>query len=500
LLIDTQYISSTNKLVCSYVNNAGQIKLKYFDFPTPLKYVTCAHDDPTRHPTYKSWDGKPVKQIENNRPDRYAIYEFLDQQDEKTKSELFDFAVPKIYFVDIETEIVDGFPEAETALTRVLSISVVYDDKIILLGLEDMPQDMQDRIREKTNKYFEKDGVEYSLKYVKYEEEFDMLYTFFKDMVPQMPLITGWNFLKYDWMYLVNRSRKLTKMVNGQMITIDPRQSSQTKYLKKLWGTEVEVPVHRMIFDYMQLYEVADTSIKVKESSSLDFVSSKLVGVPKIKYNGSLQKLYEDDFETFMYYNAVDSVLVQKIHESKNYVSIIFAISALAKIKITDVVSQMNNALASLAITEGVLRSRFREMENVVLFKDEGFSSQSAKGIAGGWVRDPVVGMNKWVSTYDFASLYPTTQLQFYIAPETFLGVQGEDKDYCFRNGKRIRIDKTKHVVCNNGCVFEKRISPTLKMLEDVYADRKKNKKIMMQKREEWTTVMHEIEKLEKEL
>ena len=159
MLIDTQYISSTNKLVCSYVNNAGQIKLKYFDFPTPLKYVTCAHDDPTRHPTYKSWDGKPVKQIENNRPDRYAIYEFLDQQDEKTKSELFDFAVPKIYFVDIETEIVDGFPEAETALTRVLSISVVYDDKIILLGLEDMPQDMQDRIREKTNKYFEKDGV-----------------------------------------------------------------------------------------------------------------------------------------------------------------------------------------------------------------------------------------------------------------------------------------------------------------------------------------------------
>ena len=135
--------------------------------------------------------------------------------------------------------------------------------------------------------------------------------------------------------------------------------------------TKYELPAHRLIFDYMQLYEICDTSIKVKESSSLDFVSSKLVGVEKIKYNGSLQKLYEDDFETFMYYNAVDSVLVQKIHEARNYISIISAISSLAQIRIVDVVSQMNNALGSLAITEGVLRNRFRNMDNIVLFRDE---------------------------------------------------------------------------------------------------------------------------------
>jgi len=503
MLIDTQYISSTNKLVCSYVDGTGGIKTKYFNFPSPMKYISCDSSDPQKDPDYKSWDGKPVKLIECKRPDRYAIYEFLDNLPEDEKNEIFEFHTPKIYFIDIETELdfnTGAYSPPEEPNGRVISISIVYDDKIILLGLKDMPKDMQRRIEKNTNEYFKKDDVQYKLKYVKYDEEFDMMYDFFKNVAPKMPLLTGWNFLKFDWMYLVNRSRKLTKIVNGKVITINPNLTSPTRYLKKLWGTEVEVPVHRMIFDYMQLYEVADTSIKVKESSSLDFVSSKLVGVPKIKYNGSLQKLYEDDFETFMYYNAVDSVLVQKIHESKNYISIIFAISSLSKIKVTDVVSQMNNALASLAITEGVLRGRFREMENVVLFKDEGFSSNSAKGISGGWVRKPVKGMNKWVCTYDFASLYPTTQLQFFIAPETFIGVQGEDKEYCFKNGQRTKIDKERHVVCNNGCVFEKRISPTLKMLEDVYADRKKNKKIMMKKKEEWTSVMHEIERLEAEL
>jgi DNA polymerase elongation subunit (family B) len=293
----------------------------------------------------------------------------------------------------------------------------------------------------------------------------------------------------------------LSKWVNGREIKIDPNVSSFTKRLNKIWSTNYEIPAHRMIFDYMQLYEVCDTSIKVKESSSLDFVSNKLVGVDKIKYSGSLQKLYEEDFETFMYYNAVDSVLVQKIHDARNYISIIFAISSLAKIRVTDVVSQMNNALGSLAITEGVLRNRFRTMENMVLFKDENMIRGDESGIAGGWVKDPIVGMNKWCVTYDFSSLYPRTQLQFFISPETFIGVRDDkDPEWCMNGNQRVKIDKNNHVVCVNGVVFEKRNSPTLNMLTEVFAERKKNKNIMMSKKEDLQKVLEEIKKLESEL
>ena len=508
MLVETQYLSNSKKLVVSYVDKSGEIKLKYYNWENPMKYVACEDNDAQKHPDFKSWDGKSVKQIDVSHPDRYATYEFLDSLPESEKSEIFDFNLPKIFFIDIETEIVDGFPEAadikdvngnvtkEGASTQVLSISIVYDDKIILLGLKEMPEDMQERIKDNTNKYFEKFGSDYKFKYIKYDDEFDMLYAFFYKMIPKMPILTGWNFLKYDWLYLVNRSRKISKWVNGKEYKIDPAVSSLTKKMNKIWSTEFEVPAHRMIFDYMQLYEICDTSIKVKESSSLDFVASKLVGVEKIKYNGSLQKLYEDDFETFMYYNAVDSVLVQKIHEARNYISIIYAISSLAQIRIVDVVSQMNNALGSLAITEGVLRNRFREMDNIVLFRDEKGDAEST--IAGGWVKDPIVGMNQWCVTYDFASLYPTTQRQFYIAPETFVGIQdSKNKDLC-DNGRP--IDLNNHVVCINGAVFEKRSSPTLRMLEDVYADRKKAKKVMMDKKEEYKRIQDEIALLEAEL
>lgn len=566
MLVETTYLQNTKKLVCSYVDKTGNIKLKHYNWETPMKYVVCDQNDPNRHPDYKSWDNKPVKQIEVSQPDRYAIYEFLDSLPESEKNELFEFNTPKIYFIDIETEILDGFPEAadildqdgkvitEGAATRVLSISIVYEDKIILLGLRDMPEDMQTRIINNTNKYFNKFGTEYKFKYVKYQDEFDMLYAFFHNMTPKMPVLTGWNFLNYDWTYLVNRSRKLSKWANGKQYKINPGDSSPLGKVNKMWGTTFEVPSHRMIFDYMQLYEICDTSIKVKESSSLDFVSKKLVGIDKIKYVKSiyklkddtnimgydfkagdicrtegdlfviyygtnkiemtkdkfskfkslfdeinvsnLQKLYDEDFEIYMYYNAVDSVLVQKIHEARNYISIVYAISSLAQIRVVDVVSQMNNALGSLAITEGVLRNKFRKQDNIVLFKDE-TRDKGESSLAGGWVKDPVSGMNRWVVCYDFASLYPTTQRQFFIAPENFVGIQDtNDKSRC-ENGRVIDLDK--HVVCINGVVFEKRLSPTLRMLEDVYADRKKAKKVMMNKKEELKAILDQINSLEQE-
>lgn len=497
MLVDYQYLNNSKRLVVSYVDNTGDIKLKYFEWEQPTKYVICSDTDSDRHPTFKSWDGKSVKLEQVNNPDRYSIYEFLDSLPKKEKDEIFEFNLPKIFFVDIETEIVDGFPDAETAPTQVLSISIVYEDKIILLGLKDMPEDMQQRIKDNTNKYFKKFGSDYKFKYIKYEDEFEMMYNFFYKMIPKMPLITGWNFVNYDWQYLVNRAKKLKKVVNGKEYNIDPAVSSLTKRMNKVWSTEYELPLHRMIFDYMQLYEICDTSIKVKESSSLDFVSNKLVGVEKIKYTGSLQKLYEDDFETFMYYNAVDSVLVQKIHESRNYISIIYAISSLAQIKITDVISQMNNALGSLAITEGVLRNRFREQENIVLFKGEKNTGENV-GIAGGWVKDPAVGMNQWCVIYDFSSLYPTVQRQFFIAPENFVGVRDPKRpDFCDNGSK---IDKENHVICVNGVVFRKKNSPTIRMLEDVFSDRKRNKKIMLKKKEELKEVLDQIKQLESEL
>ena len=45
-----------------------------------------------------------------------------------------------------------------------------------------------------------------------------------------------------------------------------------------------------------------------------------------------------------------------------------------------------------------------------------------------------------------------------------------------------------------------KRRSPTITMLQDVYADRKTNKKLMMKKKEELKAVQYQIKELEKQI
>jgi hypothetical protein len=48
--------------------------------------------------------------------------------------------------------------------------------------------------------------------------------------------------------------------------------------------------------------------------------------------------------------------------------------------------------------------------------------------------------------------------------------------------------------------VFQKRKSPTIQMLNDVFSDRKRNKKMMMAKKEELKKVLDEIKELEKDI
>src|ERR1035437_4628916 len=145
MLIDSQYLRNSKKLVLSYIDKTGKTKLKYYDWANPEKYQTwnpLKDDESTKNLVYKSWDGSPVKRIAGGYPDRYATYEFLDALPQAEKDEIFEYNEPEIYFIDIETEILDGFPDAETAPTRVLAISIVYGDKIILMGVKEMPEDM----------------------------------------------------------------------------------------------------------------------------------------------------------------------------------------------------------------------------------------------------------------------------------------------------------------------------------------------------------------------
>lgn len=498
MVLDFEYVNG--KLIISEINEKGKIAFNYYPWKNPKKFEETTSDDPDKHPRFHTWDGNPVKLTPCVRPDRFSIYEFIDRLPQEERDRLFAFHEPDIYFIDIETEIIleegnEGFVEPTDATSAVQTIAIVYNNKCRVIGLKDLDEGDEEIIEKQITDHFEGFDIAMDFKYKSFakfaEPEKAMLKYFFEKLVPKMPVMTGWNFLNYDWTFLINRYRRLG---------FNPACASPTSKLYKIFMTDYEVPYHRFIIDYMELYKKWDTTIKVKEANSLNWVGGKLLKMDhaaKVSYSGSLQELYNQDFRKYVFYNAVDTVLVQLIHLKKQYLNIAYSTACLAKIKLNDFA--FKNLNTTLVQTEGILRNRFRDEYDIVLTKKN--SMPMTDSYEGGWVKPPRVGLNEWVACFDFASLYPTTQRQFKIAPENFKGfVDKTDMRYAvFSHNKRFLIEKG-DIVCNNGAVFRNEDGPTIKFLAEVYSDRKAEKAKMKDKYKEIDKLNKEIDELEKEL
>ncbi len=486
MLVDYEYRNSN--LIISYVDQSGKIKLKYKNWPRATKFITTSDSDPEKSGSYVTWDGKSCKEIFTRYPNKYSVYDFIDKLPDDEKNEIYEYNEPDIYFVDIENEILDKKPEPHLAESAIQSISIVNKNKILVIGTEPLSKVQEESIESDINIHFKKFNSNYKFKYIFYKNEFDLLYNFFNKLVPVMPVITGWNFVDYDWVFLVARARK---------IGVDPDVASFTKKMNVPFNYNsigkqnyAEMPAHRVIVDYMELFNKWDTSVKVKESQSLDFVSEKVLGIKKVNYEGDLKRLHREDYKKFVYYNAVDSCLVQRIHEKMKYVDILYGMAVLGKIKIKD-------AISTLALTEGILREKLRDQKNIILVREESSEFENVGGnIKGGWVKEPVKGMATWTCCYDFSSLYPTTMRQFNISADSYKGQKVKNKDYAIFNGHQLQIDDT-DIVTLNGSVFKNEVGVVTQVMGEVYADRKKWKKVMMEKHEELERLKKELEELE---
>ena len=86
MIVDVEY--KNQNLIVSYINNKGNIMLKYYPWKNCTKFIQTSDDDEERSGKYVSWNGKSVKSIYTKFPNRYAIYDFIDslpkeEQDEK---------------------------------------------------------------------------------------------------------------------------------------------------------------------------------------------------------------------------------------------------------------------------------------------------------------------------------------------------------------------------------------------------------------------------------
>jgi len=445
-------IEQTDKeLIISYYNKEGKVSFKRYPVNQFQNWVVTEEKDKWKDSKVTNWDGRPLKRNISRGFNKFSLLYFMDSLSEKDREEIYEFNMPRTYFVDIETEIVDGFPKPEEAKSRILTFSIITPErKAIVLGLEDLSSDQIKKIEEDTNAHMKNYDQDWEFSYHKFDNEYNMLYTFLHKFLPKFPMMTGWNFINYDWQYIVNRCKRLQIDLTEVAITgsLDRNDSR---------------PLHMGILDYMQLYDKYDRSVAVKESNSLDFVSGAVLDVAKIKYSGSLQDLYENDFKKYVFYNVVDSVLVYYIDKQLRSMEVLLTLATITKMP-------LYKAASPVAVTESLIARKLAEQNKKIGIEYGREDAKKDGKFQGAFVKQPIVGYYSGVSAFDFASLYPSIMRQFNISPDSFVEQINEIDIPERRKDKNV-------IVCENGVVYKKEDSILKKILADLYNQRKEYKK-----------------------
>ncbi len=435
----------------SYYNLNGKTDFMTYELqPTDMfNWQVCDPSDKDASNVMKNWNGRAVKKVRSKFLNKYRLIEYVNNLSWTDKNTIFEYNFPKTFFVDIEVEVTDSFPEPSKAPNPVTAICIVTPERqCIVLATKDLDKPTQSKIQKQMDGHFKDIEENFSFIFKSFKSEYDMLYTFMDSFVKKFPMMTGWNFVKFDWTYIINRCKK---------IGIDPSISSP---LGRTFGGN-EFPCHVGVMDYLDIYAKWDRTVDIKEDFKLDTVGEAVVGIKKVKYEGTIQDLYEKDYPKYIFYNVIDTALVYLIHQKIKTMDIALTIAHMSQISIF-------KAASPVAITEALLCREFLS-RNLIMATDPKAPQAKRESFEGAFVKEPITGMHNAVACFDFASLYPSVMRQMNVSPESFIKKVDPDK--------RDKEKSEKTIVSVTGAVYDTERSILKDVLTRLYSQRKEYKK-----------------------
>jgi DNA polymerase elongation subunit (family B) len=411
--------------------------------------------------------------------------EFIDQYDDIPNFKIYgmtqydyacihdnfttDYDPDKVRVVnfDIEVESEEGFPEPELANQKVISITASINGQYYVLG---------------TQPYTPKaDNVTYEY----CADEKQLLGRWIRWLRKVDPdILTGWNIRFFDIPYLINRIKKTlgdaeakrmspTGLLNERKISIFNREHQEYEL------------VGVCTLDYLETYKKFTYS--QQESYRLDHIAHVELGERKLDYSEfeGLHQLYKADYEKFIDYNIKDVELVDKLEEKMKLIEMVMAIAYDAKVNYRDTFTQVR-------MWDVLIHNWLHDRKIAIPPKS---NKEKSGQYAGAFVKEPHVGMHKWVMSFDLNSLYPHLIMQYNISPDTFI-----ENDWVDITVDEILDGKTNtndNCMAANGRLFRRDRQGFLpEMMDRMYSDRVVAKKKMLESQD----LLEKVNKRLKEL
>lgn len=418
MILDYAYNNYSRKLDISYIEDNGAKQILSFN----VNRFKSFYSTPTGK--YTNWDGSKCDIRWVEKPSKFEIKTFLTELDDKYKSLLNKRTYPKLYTFDIETLADENgeFAQAEVANCPISTISVCSPElNTIVLGTLQLSPSEEKVLTENFTKYMENTAFFKTLgmkmpyvKYVWFNTEEEMLKYFLSNIVAKVPILSGWNIIKYDWNYITNRIKNYFPNLSIKLASCNRR--TVPKSYKDRFGNKLTLPIpeHTLLLDMMDVIESEDkTVLPMKESMSLDYIASASMGIHKIEYSGSLDDLYRNDYGKYVFYNSIDSVLVQLINYKFKTLDHIYLYALYCNEKIS-------SCFSKIALTEALVYNDFYAQGYKIVYEERPDVHRSS--LIGAYVKKPVPGIHQFVCCNDFASLYPSTIRTCNLSFENYIG------------------------------------------------------------------------------
>ena len=339
--------------------------------------------------------------------------------------------------IDIEVGSESGFPEPASASEPITAITMKNNlGKFIVFGCGEF------------NNY--RDDVDYR----QCIDEIDLIKRFIDEWCSDYPdIVTGWNVKFFDIPYLINR---ITNVLGASIAKkLSPWNSFYERTVFIMGRDQMTyVPQGISILDYMELYKKFAPGGNSQESYKLDAICSVEINEKKLSYEeyGNLHRLYKENYQLFIEYNIRDVELVGKLDDKLKLIELVLTLAYDNKCNYDDVFTQVR-------MWDVIIYNHLRS-KNIVIPPNERHQKDAA--YIGAHVKDPLIGMHKWIASFDLNSLYPHLIMQWNISPDTIIEpAQYSDEIRQFMAMNNVTIDSLLTMECDTDVLSRENITLT---------------------------------------
>ena len=255
-------------------------------------------------------------------------------------------------FLDIEVDFDSerGFSSPEDPFNPITAVSVYLDWMDQLITMVVPPKHMSDETAQEIAAKFENCLV--------FRSEAELLNTFL-EIIADADILSGWNSEGYDIPYLVNRTtRILSKNDTRRFCLWDqlPKRRTFERYGNEETTYDLVGRVH---LDYMQLYR--NYTYHEMHSYSLDTIAEYELGERKVAYEGTLDQLYNKDWQKFIDYNRQDTMLLAKLDKKLKMIDL-----QLKKARLDQQAAKETDTEETIPTAQGMVLSRNDLLERII--------------------------------------------------------------------------------------------------------------------------------------